>query len=194
MVNRSVLVLTTSLAAAVATGARGAIRHRELSDSDRVRSHLEDRRRRAQHSVGVRRARRKRPDPSADDDDRAAGKKCSFCSGGVPDPSLVLPGSPSPDDEVTCGQVKAFAETLEREDGLCGTAARGEAICCPAGEAEDGEDAGDIVDLGAADGNLSTLVAAVEAAGLVDTLKGEGPFTLFGEWHKQDSNANSSVI
>ena len=37
----------------------------------------------------------------------------------------------------------------------------------------------DIVDTAAADGRFTTLVAAVEAAGLVDTLKGEGPFTVF---------------
>lgn len=36
-----------------------------------------------------------------------------------------------------------------------------------------------IVDLGVADENFSTLVAAVTAAGLVDALSGEGPFTLF---------------
>ena len=37
----------------------------------------------------------------------------------------------------------------------------------------------DIVDTAAGAGSFSTLVAAVEAAGLVDTLKGEGPFTVF---------------
>ncbi len=37
----------------------------------------------------------------------------------------------------------------------------------------------DIVDTAVADGRFTTLVAAVEAAGLVETLKGEGPFTLF---------------
>ena len=37
----------------------------------------------------------------------------------------------------------------------------------------------DIVDTAIAAGNFTTLVAAVEAAGLVDTLKGEGPFTVF---------------
>ena len=37
----------------------------------------------------------------------------------------------------------------------------------------------DIVDTAVAAGNFTTLVAAVEAAGLVDTLKGEGPFTVF---------------
>ena len=37
----------------------------------------------------------------------------------------------------------------------------------------------DIVDTAVAAGNFKTLVAAVQAAGLVDTLKGEGPFTVF---------------
>jgi transforming growth factor-beta-induced protein len=37
----------------------------------------------------------------------------------------------------------------------------------------------DIVDTAVADGRFTTLVAAVGAAELVDTLKGEGPFTVF---------------
>ena len=37
----------------------------------------------------------------------------------------------------------------------------------------------DIVDTAVADGRFTTLVAAVQAAELVDTLKGEGPFTVF---------------
>ena len=37
----------------------------------------------------------------------------------------------------------------------------------------------DIVDTAVDAGTFSTLVAAVEAAGLVETLKGEGPFTVF---------------
>lgn len=39
--------------------------------------------------------------------------------------------------------------------------------------------AGDIVDTAATADQFSTLVAAVKAAGLVDTLKSEGPFTVF---------------
>ena len=39
--------------------------------------------------------------------------------------------------------------------------------------------ASDIVDTAVAAGSFETLVAAVQAAGLVDTLKGEGPFTVF---------------
>jgi len=37
----------------------------------------------------------------------------------------------------------------------------------------------DIVDTAVKAGSFSTLVAAVKAAGLVDTLKGAGPFTVF---------------
>lgn len=39
--------------------------------------------------------------------------------------------------------------------------------------------AGDIVDTAVGAGNFKTLVAAVKAAGLVDTLKSKGPFTVF---------------
>lgn len=37
----------------------------------------------------------------------------------------------------------------------------------------------DIVDTAVKAGSFTTLVAAVQAAGLVDTLKGAGPFTVF---------------
>lgn len=37
----------------------------------------------------------------------------------------------------------------------------------------------DIVDIAASNEQFSTLVAAVSAAGLVETLKGDGPFTVF---------------
>ncbi|MEM9049069.1 MAG: fasciclin domain-containing protein [Pseudomonadota bacterium] len=39
--------------------------------------------------------------------------------------------------------------------------------------------AADIVDTAVAAGQFDTLVAAVQAAGLVETLKGDGPFTVF---------------
>lgn len=42
----------------------------------------------------------------------------------------------------------------------------------------------DIVDNAVNADNVTTLVAAVKAAGLVDTLKGEGPFTVFGPTNK----------
>ena len=37
----------------------------------------------------------------------------------------------------------------------------------------------DIVEVAASAGTFNTLVAAVQAAGLVETLKGDGPFTVF---------------
>ena len=39
--------------------------------------------------------------------------------------------------------------------------------------------AGDIVDIAVADGRFTTLVTAVTAAGLVETLQSAGPFTVF---------------
>ena len=41
------------------------------------------------------------------------------------------------------------------------------------------EQASDIVDVAVSAGQFTTLAAALEAAGLVATLKGEGPFTVF---------------
>lgn len=46
------------------------------------------------------------------------------------------------------------------------------AVAGPAGDK-------DIVDIAAGAGTFNTLVAAVQAADLVDTLKGDGPFTVF---------------
>ena len=58
-----------------------------------------------------------------------------------------------------------------------------DSVLLPPGEEAQAEDSmamsKDIVDTAAADGRFTTLVAAVQAAGLVDTLKGEGPFTVF---------------
>lgn len=48
-----------------------------------------------------------------------------------------------------------------------------------AGAAMAQDSTSDIVDTAVAAGDFTTLVAAVQAAGLVDTLKGEGPFTVF---------------
>ncbi|MBW4706611.1 fasciclin domain-containing protein [Roseobacter sp. YSTF-M11] len=45
--------------------------------------------------------------------------------------------------------------------------------CAPADQGSD------IVDIAAANGNFTTLVAAVQAAGLEDTLRSPGPFTVF---------------
>ncbi len=46
-------------------------------------------------------------------------------------------------------------------------------------EKMDGMSEADIVDTAVAAGKFDTLAAALEAAGLVDTLKGKGPYTVF---------------
>ena len=48
-----------------------------------------------------------------------------------------------------------------------------------AGHHEKKADAKDIVDTAVSAGQFNTLAAALEAAGLVGTLKGDGPFTVF---------------
>lgn len=49
----------------------------------------------------------------------------------------------------------------------------------PANEEVAEHDHHDIVSMAMNNDNLSTLAAAIEAAGLVETLKGDGPFTVF---------------
>ena len=53
------------------------------------------------------------------------------------------------------------------------------AACTIAMPAFAGGHSKDIVDTAVAAGSFNTLAAALTAAGLVDTLKGEGPFTVF---------------
>jgi uncharacterized surface protein with fasciclin (FAS1) repeats len=52
-------------------------------------------------------------------------------------------------------------------------------IVLAAGTARAEGDTKDIVDTAVAAGSFTTLAKALEAAGLVDTLKGKGPFTVF---------------
>ncbi len=59
------------------------------------------------------------------------------------------------------------------------TFARACAVALPLGLAGQAVQAADIVDTAVSAGSFETLVAAVKAAGLVDTLKGDGPFTVF---------------
>jgi uncharacterized surface protein with fasciclin (FAS1) repeats len=52
----------------------------------------------------------------------------------------------------------------------------------------------DIVDTAVKAGSFSTLVAAVKAAGLVDTLKGDGPFTVFAPTDEAFAKLGESTI
>lgn len=54
--------------------------------------------------------------------------------------------------------------------------------------------AADIVDTAVAAGSFTTLVAAVQAAGLVDTLKGDGPFTVFAPTDEAFANLPAGTV
>jgi len=87
--------------------------------------------------------------------------------------------------------------TIAANDLMCGTVVMAEPICCPTTTAATvvttvtavevtavttvpTEAAlGTIIDLGAENADFSTLVAALTTAGLVDTLAGDGPYTVF---------------
>lgn len=65
---------------------------------------------------------------------------------------------------------------------LAGTVALAVSACADTGMMKSQPTAhstGDIVDVAVGAGQFNTLVAAVQAAGLVDTLKSPGPFTVF---------------
>lgn len=77
---------------------------------------------------------------------------------------IVLSGCSSADDTESATSPAATAEASPEatEDAEAGA-----------------EEPGTIVDVAAGSDDFSTLVAAVEAGGLVETLSGEGPFTVF---------------
>ena len=52
-------------------------------------------------------------------------------------------------------------------------------LVLPASQSNAAQQGKDIVDVAANAGHFNTLAAALSAAGLVDTLKGDGPFTVF---------------
>ncbi|WP_445628771.1 fasciclin domain-containing protein [Nostoc sp. DSM 114167] len=52
----------------------------------------------------------------------------------------------------------------------------------------------DIVDTAVNAGSFNTLVAAVQAAGLVDTLKGAGPFTVFAPTDEAFSKLHEGTV
>lgn len=111
---------------------------------------------------------------------------CSFCDpDGVEFPDQILPT----DDGTTCTIASEYAATLMANDVMCPTVLMAEALCCPnnsgGGGGTDDEPQpepceGNIVDVAIENQDFTTLVAAVTAAGLVDELSGEGPFTIFG--------------
>ena len=59
------------------------------------------------------------------------------------------------------------------------TAAAVAALAVPATLRADGHGSKDVVDTAIAAGDFKTLATALQAASLIDTLKGKGPFTVF---------------
>jgi uncharacterized surface protein with fasciclin (FAS1) repeats len=53
------------------------------------------------------------------------------------------------------------------------------AVAACGGDDDESDDAADIVDTAVAAGSFTTLASLLESSGLVDTLKGEGPYTVF---------------
>jgi len=74
-----------------------------------------------------------------------------------------------------CGGSKASASA--NADFGQATASSDAGVIAPIGEP-------DLIDLAVSVEDLSTLVTAVKAAGLVETLKGKGPFTIFAPTNK----------
>ncbi len=72
--------------------------------------------------------------------------------------------------------VKVVTTDIEAANGVIHVI---DAVLLPPTEEAASMETKDIVDTAVADGRFNTLVAAVQAAGLVETLKGEGPFTVF---------------
>jgi len=69
-----------------------------------------------------------------------------------------------------------------------------EALLAPPSTDAAAEEPGTIVDIAAGNPDFSTLVAAVEAAGLVEVLSGEGPFTVFAPTNDAFAALDPAVI
>lgn len=80
---------------------------------------------------------------------------------------------------VTAGLLAVLAACGDDESSTTTEAVTTEAPSTEAPSTEAPAEVGDIVAVASGAGSFSTLVAAVQAAGLVETLQGEGPFTVF---------------
>lgn len=83
-----------------------------------------------------------------------------------------------------CGDDGNDADTISTPAAAESTADSGEMT---------GEEVGTIVDVAASIDDFSTLVAAVQAAGLVETLSSEGPFTVFAPTNEAFATALDSL-
>jgi uncharacterized surface protein with fasciclin (FAS1) repeats len=85
--------------------------------------------------------------------------------------TLALVGAACGDDDDSADEAPATTEGGAGEDTTSGMS--------DAGEGSTSEQPATVVDVAASDESFSTLVTAVDAAGLTGTLSGDGPFTVF---------------
>lgn len=87
---------------------------------------------------------------------------------------MNLSSKASASDKLSQGDVYVFTKVLS----LLSVASMFTLLAFTGVNAQEGKGK-DIVEIAASDKNFSTLVTAVKAAGLVEALKGDGPFTVF---------------
>jgi uncharacterized surface protein with fasciclin (FAS1) repeats len=98
---------------------------------------------------------------------------------------LILTGCSSSTETPAASTTSAAATSAEASEPETSESEAMESEAMESGTGESGASesgaaaAGTIVDVAAGNPDFSTRVAAVEAAGLVETLSGEGPFTVF---------------
>ena len=78
--------------------------------------------------------------------------------------------------DVYVNDAKVIVTDIQTSNGIIHVL---DAVLMPAMDESTTEENNTIVDIAVADGRFTTLVAALEAAELVETLNGEGPFTVF---------------
>ena len=98
---------------------------------------------------------------------------------GVAVAALALTGCAADTEDVVIDEVEEIVEEVEEVEET---------------EAVEEEGPGTIVEVAAGAGTFNTLVAAVEAAGLVDTLSSEGPFTVFAPTDEAFANLPEGLV
>jgi transforming growth factor-beta-induced protein len=76
-------------------------------------------------------------------------------------------------------RIASAAVSLSLIAAACGSDGDDSSVATDTPVETEAAELGTIVDVAVANGSFTTLVAAVQAAGLVETLSGEGPFTVF---------------
>jgi len=117
-------------------------------------------------------------------------------AGGESASVLVTVGTPDTGDDTGEEMPEDMDETGDETSEDEGSEDMGDETSEDEGSEDMGSDMSDpgtVVDVAVASGDFPTLVAAVQAAGLVDTLSGEGPFTVFAPTEDAFAEALSAL-